>query len=124
MPTATNTPRHMEVATTIHRQILAAGVVVSGSWGMRQLLGLSAPDHLGALRFLVSGRRFTGKIEIALMPSDTYRVRLYRGTHDRLEPFVLADELEEVYAEDLVEVIDRRIESGPSDAAPWSEIAG
>ena len=123
MTTALETPQHMEVAVEIQRQILAHSLVYSGSWGMHQLLGCSSPEHRGALRFLVSGRRFTGKVEIALLATDTYRLRLYRRTSDVIEPFVLEDELEDVYADDLVEILDRRIESGPSDAAAWTELA-
>ena len=123
MITALETPRHMEVAAEIQRQILAHGITYSGSWDMHQLVGCAAPDHRGALRFLVDGRRFTGKVEVALMASDTYRLRLYRQTSDVIEPFVLEDELEDVYADDLVEILDRRIESGRADAVSWTELA-
>jgi hypothetical protein len=119
----TETPRHMEVAAEIQRQILASGIAYSGSWGMHQLLGCASPEHRGARRFFVDGRRFTGKVEVALLPSDTYRLRLYRRTSDVIEPYVLDDKLEGVYAEDLVEILDRRIESGGADAVAWTALA-
>lgn len=40
-----------------------------------------------------------------------------------IEPYVLDDELEGVYAEDLVEILDRRIESGRADAVAWTALA-
>lgn len=70
---------HMQVASTIKEQLRAGGVMKVMSWGARDwTAGEACKEHYGALFFRVSGRKFKGIIEIALMPSDTYRVTLLK----------------------------------------------
>jgi len=106
----------MEVAQTIKDQLrMTGGIFVVGSWGAREWLGTPASVHgdviLGALRFRVSGRKFKGIIEIALMPSDTYRVTLFKMDKRQPRGIKIVDIIEDVYWDNLVKIIDEKIET-------------
>jgi hypothetical protein len=103
---------HMQVATIIKDQLRAGGLMKVMSWGARDWTAApSCTDHLGALFFRVSGRKFKGIIEIALMPSDTYRVTLLKPWKSAPKGFKVVDTIEDVYCDVLTDVIDRRIET-------------
>lgn len=70
------------------------------SWGVSSLTNISNKGLL----FMVRGRYFTGKILIVLEFDDTYTVHLFDKNRGHLQQF------DQVYFDDLVDVIDTRIE--------------
>lgn len=95
----------MEVAQTIQEQLLSlTPMPVLMSWGIKEFTATQYAD-MPALRFKVNGRLHTGNVIIALNSSDYYEVYLQndKGTECVNE---------EVYFDELGDVIDRAIESG------------
>ena len=91
----------MTVADTILSQIRAMDYWAMGAWGAYSLS--KSPD---ALYMRVKGPRFTGKIGVHYhYPSDTYIVRAYSRNDDTGEAEVV-EEWKDVFAEDLVPVLD------------------
>ena len=107
---------HMEVAKIIKSQMCAGRDVIKVmSWGAHAWT--ATPSSVvrdgvdGALQFRVSGRKFKGIIEIALMPSDTYRVTLFRLLKSAPNGVKIVGTMDDIYCDVLTDVIDRRIET-------------
>jgi len=85
----------LSTAKTILNQIFAADRWALGAWGSREMVGLEA-----GVIMKVSGTKFKGKIEIQLdYNNDTYTVRTYKANK-------VSSEMTDVYAEQLVPVLD------------------
>jgi len=100
----------IRVATTIREQIYARGWSIPGSWGTRKMTAHSnmvtgAPRP--SLRFVVTGAKFRGKVEVALMADDTYTVIFYRNKLDGVNIIHVADF---VFCDNLIDVLDSFIE--------------
>ena len=95
----------MQVAKTIKEQLVTlTPMPILMSWGIKEFVATLYGD-MPALRFKVNGRLHTGNVIIALNGSDYYEVYLQndKGTECVNE---------EVYFDELGDVIDRAIESG------------
>lgn len=95
----------MQVAKTIKEQLVSlTPMPILMSWGIKEFVA-TLYDDMPALRFKVNGRLHAGNVIIALNGSDYYEVYLQndKGTECVNE---------EVYFDELGDVIDRAIESG------------
>ena len=95
----------MQVAKTIKEQLVSlTPMPILMSWGIKEFVA-TLYDDMPALRFKVNGRMHAGNVIIALNGSDYYEVYLQddKGTECLNE---------EVYFDELGDVIDRAIESG------------
>lgn len=95
----------MQVAKTIKEQLVSlTAIPILMSWGIREFVA-TIYDDMPALRLKVNGRLHAGYVIIALNGSDYYEVYLQndKGTECVNE---------EVYFDELGDVIDRAIESG------------
>lgn len=104
---------HMEVAETIRQQIMASGIVIPASWGMRQLIAMNRMERFGinmrgGLKFRVSGRLHKGFVVVWLTGSDDYTVELAKMVNGT---FKTVSRLHGVYFDNLVDVIDGRVET-------------
>ena len=98
----------MQVAGTIREQLLALtpqNVILS--WGIRDGFKATVHNEMASLWFGVNARLFSGEVIIAYNAMDYYEVYLHDSTGFRLE-------LEEVYFDQLGELIDELIEVGPN----------
>lgn len=86
------------IGQTIHDQINALDFWARARWGVKQMLLLEDGLQLNLSR---GGRR----ILMHLAPSDTYTIQLYKFNAKTFDCPMLA-EMENVYAESLVEVIE------------------
>lgn len=109
---------YMQVANEIKSQLVDRGMsdrIILMSWAARDFMGTSWSVHnetvLGVLRFRVSGAKHKGLVEVALMPSDTYRVTLFKMDKRAPNGYKIMDTIEDVYFDVLTEVIDRRVEA-------------
>lgn len=100
-----------EVAQTILNQIITGTTWdVWGSWGMNNPRYTQYQEY-PALIFSVNGFLFSGKIIVALDESlDVYRLYLWNMIN---EPQLVNDN---VYCDELGDVIDRHVEKGESEA--------
>ncbi|GAB0483125.1 Uncharacterised protein [Alistipes sp. cv1] len=99
----------MQVAKTIREQLVVlTPMPVFMSWGIDEFAATIYKD-LPALRIKVNGRLHKGYVIIALNGSDYYEVYLQKGKNVECID-------EEVFFEDLGDVIDRAIESGTDKA--------
>lgn len=100
-----------EVAQTILDQIIGTTTwSVRGSWGMNNPRYTQYQDH-PALIFSVNGFLFSGEVIIALDEGhDVYRLYLWDKVN---EPQLVNDN---VYCDELGDVIDRHVEKGESEA--------
>lgn len=99
----------MEVAQTIREQLITMNPIpVIMSWGISEWVATSYKD-MPALRIKVNGRLHKGYVIVALNGSDYYEVYLHnkKGT-------VCVHE--EVYYDELGDIIDKAIESGTDKA--------
>ena len=95
----------MQVAKTIKEQLVSlTPMPILMSWGIKEFVA-TLYDDMPALRLKVNGRLHAGNVIIALNGSDYYEVYLQddKGTECLNE---------EVYFDELGDVIDRAIESG------------
>lgn len=98
--TETNT-----IGQTILEQINASDFWARARWGVKQMLTLGADaDHLGGLMLNCTKGI---KIIVTLDPSDTYIVQVGRmGRGAQRFDFVVKGEASDVYADNLVAIID------------------
>ena len=99
----------MHVAKTIKVQLVSlTAMPILVSWDIKEFVA-TIYDDMPALRLKVNGRLHTGYVIIALNGSDYYEVYLQndKGTECVNE---------EVYFDELGDVIDRAIESGTDKA--------
>lgn len=95
----------MQVAKTIKEQLVSlTPMPILMSWGITEFVA-TLYDNMPALRLKVNGRLHSGNVIIALNGSDYYEVYLQndKGTECVNE---------EVYFDELGDVIDHSIESG------------
>lgn len=92
----------LQVANTIRKQLFATGRLKVWSWGARNWIG----DE-NSLTFRVGARRHKGYVKITLNGSDLYDIKLI-STHGNVK-----DEFKDIYFDQMVEVIDDRIEKIP-----------
>lgn len=95
----------MQVAKTVKEQLVSlTPMPILMSWGIKEFVATLYGD-MPALRLKVNGRLHAGNVIIALNGSDYYEVYLQndKGTECVNE---------EVYFDELGDVIDRAIESG------------
>ena len=95
----------LEIAKEIYSQIMAQRVI-AWSWGFNTPMSIGPDEsHYGGLEFKVNGAILKGKVEVLLMPSDTYKVTGYnrKGT----KKFEYTD----IYCDQLVEIIDKEVET-------------
>lgn len=118
--------RHMEIAKTIHSQIRMSGIKIMGSWGFNspaagEKFGIIIDSETGEtysknslayLQFKVNGRLHRGFVYVLYMADDTYTVLTVkmRQSGPKIKCKV-TNELENIYGEDLVEIIDGLVET-------------
>lgn len=88
----------IEIAETIRRQLLGTGLIKVWSWGANTFRAIQ-----NGLTFKVQGFKFKGNIEIILMPSDTYTIRLLKDKE-------IQQEFENVHFDEMVDLIDVQVE--------------
>lgn len=115
-----------EIAQTIVSQVKALDPFALGAWGARDLHALPAGTKagainegapaLGGLAATVSGAKHKGLLRVLLMPSDTYRIEIFKRSYENFggrrvfAGYKLKDSVEGVYFENLVRVIDGLVE--------------
>lgn len=102
-------------AAVILEQLQTINRAVLWSWGAHAYKAVqsgqltdSFGNHCGTLVFKVNGRLRKGHVAIALMPNDTYTVHygsLRKGT------FKVAKTQSDVYVDNMMDVIDREVET-------------
>ena len=101
----------LDISREIRSQLLASASrkIMVMCWGAHNFSATSRgtylPDSLGGLTFKVRGAKHKGYVAILLMPSDTYTVLLMNRTG------TVTETIDDVYCDNLTEVIDRRVES-------------
>ena len=114
--------KHVRIAETIRSQLKEIDWAALMAWGAKDFSALPEVQgginpHLGGLHFKVNGLTFKGHIHITLNGSDLYQIegltirKKRNGEHyevRRNRIFFVKD----VYAEDLVNVLDSFIELG------------
>lgn len=100
----------MQVANIIRSQLIrGSGVFVVGSWGAKNMTALEETENRsGALQFRVNGAKFKGYVKIELMWTDTYTVTLFKVVKGAV---VIKEVIEDVYCDNLVDIIDSRVET-------------
>lgn len=95
----------LSVANTIKAQLFSfAKWTIRGSWGAKNYRAAIYKD-MPSLKFDVNGRLFKGIVIISYHPMDYYHIYL----QDSKETKLLHDE---IYFDELVDTIDRAIETG------------
>ena len=99
----------MQTALTIREQLLSlTHTDVILSWGVKNFAATEYKD-MAALRFEVNGRLFKGCVIIAYNAMDYYEIFLQNGSSTKCVR-------NEVYFDELGQVIDEAIESGTNKA--------
>lgn len=99
----------MNVAKTIKEQLVSlTAMPILVSWDIKEFVA-TIYDDMPALRLKVNGRLHAGYVIIALNGSDYYEVYLQNDKGTKCAN-------EEVYFDELGDVIDRAIESGTDKA--------
>ncbi len=96
------------IATTIQKQLYAGGRMIVWSWGAYDFMAMPpTKDSLGGLEFRVNGRLYQGKVYVKLAFDDTYTIELRRKEPNPEQV------IKNVYCDQLTEVIDYHVETGP-----------
>jgi hypothetical protein len=90
--------KSIQIAETIRKQLLGTGTVKVWSWGANTWRAIQ-----NGLTFKVQGFKFRGDIQIILMPSDTYTIRLVLKNE-------IHKEFEGVHFDEMVDLIDVEVE--------------
>jgi len=93
----------LEIATTIKSQLIGLGRIKVMSWGAHNWTGTK-----DALLFKVQGHHFKGVVKITLKGDDTYTIEFFKNTTEVVKTY------EQVYFDDMVDIIDRYVEYIPS----------
>lgn len=111
-----DTSETKQIAQTILAQIKSGrvagcknGLHAMMCWAARKFIAMPQDDangFLGGLQFSVSGAKLRGKVRVMLAGNDTYTVQFYTLKGN------LREEFEDMYFDQLAEVIDRNVESG------------
>ena len=100
----------MQIANTIAQQLLATTRQnVLFSWGAFYGFRAAIYKDMAALKFRVNGRLFQGDVIIAYNENDTYEIYLQDKSGERLVK-------DDVYFDEMSEVIDVAIERGDNQA--------
>ena len=100
----------MQIANTIAQQLLATTKQsVFFSWGAFYGFRAAIYKDMAALKFRVNGRLFQGDVIIAYNENDTYEIYLQDKVGTRLVK-------DDVYFDEMSEVIDVAIERGDNQA--------
>lgn len=100
----------MQIANTIAQQLLATTPKnVLFSWGAFYGFRAAIYKDMAALKFRVNGRLFQGDVIIAYNENDTYEIYLQDKSGTRLVK-------DDVYFDEMSEVIDVAIERGENKA--------
>ena len=100
----------MQIANTIAQQLLATTPKnVLFSWGAFYGFRAAIYKDMAALKFRVNGRLFQGDVIIAYNENDTYEIYLKNEDGSRLVK-------DDVYFDEMSEVIDVAIERGENKA--------
>ena len=100
----------MQIANTIAQQLLATTKQnVLFSWGAFYGFRAAIYKDMAALKFRVNGRLFQGDVIIAYNENDTYEIYLQDKSGTRLVK-------DDVYFDEMSEVIDVAIERGENKA--------
>jgi hypothetical protein len=93
-----------EIAKTILTQIHTLDKWAFGAWGAREFITLSNPP---GLQFRVNGAKFQGKVIITLNGKDLYDIQFGLSVK---ATFIIKHKEHDIYAEDLVRIIDEYVE--------------
>ena len=103
----------MNITKTIMNQIKAIDFWAMGAWGTRNKVSLNETDkRLGGFQFDIKCPKVkNGRVLIELNGLDLYNVTVYRKTRKKVDGIFMphmpvVKEVENLYAEDLVRVID------------------
>lgn len=100
----------IQIADTIAQQLLATTPKnILFSWGAFYGFRAAVYKDMAALKFRVNGRLFQGDVIIAYNENDTYEVYLKNEYGERLVK-------DDVYFDEMSEVIDVAIERGDNEA--------
>ena len=100
----------MQIANTIAQQLIGTTpAYVICSWGAFYDFRATIYRDMAALKFRVNGRLFQGDVIIAYNENDTYEVYLKNEDGTRLVK-------DDVYFDEMSEVIDVAIERGDNEA--------
>lgn len=113
----TLTESYMEVANTIRDQIKTLDRWALGAYAAKNFMGSNGFTNQGitvgpGLQFDVSGHKFKGRVLIGLNGSDLYDIYFVTigKSGKNLGKITVKAETHDIYAEDLVTVLDRYIE--------------
>ena len=100
--------RTMEIANTIKQQIVAQSPMALMSYAARNFVALNETDKRhGGLQFRTSGYKHKGLVVINLMFNDTYTVETVKIRKGEVK---VCDSYDNVYADQLIEVLDHMVE--------------
>lgn len=88
----------VQVAKTIHQQLMGLGKIKVWSWGANSWSVLN-----NGLTFKVQGFKFTGTVNIVLVPNDTYKIEFVNAND-------IVKEFADVYFDEMVDLIDNYVE--------------
>ena len=98
----------IEIAKTIKHQILAQSPMALMSYAARDFVALSETNKRhGGLQFKVSGYKHKGLVLINLALNDTYTIEAVKI---RKGSVTICNVLKDVYADQLIEVLDHMVE--------------
>lgn len=97
----------LTVANTIRDQIKALSPSALMSWGAKRLIG-----HNDGLQFQVNGLKHKGIVFIKLNGRDLYDIEIGRV---RLGEWISVNKKEDIYCDQLVEILDELIEGRQYD---------
>lgn len=101
--------RTLEIAQTIQHQLMTLGRVKVWSWGSRSWTAIKDEENRDGLEFRVSGFKHKGKVRIVLDWSDTYVISFFNSRN------TLKGKVDEVYFDEMVDLIDTFVEYPGSD---------
>ncbi len=100
--------RTMEIANTIKHQIVAQSPMALMSYAAQKFVALNETDKRhGGLQFGTSGYKHKGLVVINLMFNDTYSVETVKIRKGEVK---VCDSYDNVYADQLIEVLDHMVE--------------
>ena len=105
--------RTMEIANTIKHQITAQSPMALMSYAARDFVALRETDTKhGGLQFRTSGYKHKGLVMISLMFNDTYTIETVKIRKGEVK---VCDSYDDVYADQLIEVLDHMVEGRQYD---------
>ena len=100
--------RTMEIANTIKHQIVVQSPAALLSYGAEKFVALNETNKRhGGLQFKTSGYKHRGLVVINLMFNDTYTIETVKIRKGEVK---VCDSYDDVYADQLIEVLDHMVE--------------